>query len=271
MTTKRFEGKAVLVTGAGTGIGCAICRKFAHEGAQVALNDMNVTAATEAAQKINDEIGQELVFPFVFDVADVEAVRQAVNECDRKFGRLDTVVANAGITNYGSFLTYTPDAFDRLTAVNLRGSYFTAQAAANAMISRKIQGHIILTSSVTGVQAFKNLGAYGVTKAGIVMMAKALAVELGMYGISVNAIIPGITRTDRTVADDPNLDENWNEVLATRKVSEPDDIAGVVLFLATDDARQMTGQALVVDGGWVIHSPIPAGQPENPAFSSTLR
>jgi glucose 1-dehydrogenase len=271
MTTKRFDGKAVLVTGAGTGIGYAICRKFAHEGAQVALNDLDETIATEAARKINAEVGQTQVVPVAFDVANIDAVRMAVSATDGRFGRLDIVIANAGITNYGSFLDYTPEAFDRLTGVNLRGSYFTAQAGARVMLNRSIQGHIILTSSVTGVQAFNNLSAYGVTKAGIIMMAKALAVELGAHGITVNAIIPGITRTDRTVADDPNLDANWNEVLATRKVSEPDDVAEVVLFLASDAARQMTGQALVVDGGWVIHSPIPAGQPENPAFSSTLR
>jgi glucose 1-dehydrogenase len=271
MTTKRFEGKAVLVTGAGTGIGYAICRRFAQEGAWVALNDMDEAATVKATQKINEETGQATVFPFTFDVAHTDALRLAVNEADSQFGRLDVVVANAGITNYGSFLDYTPEAFDRLTAVNLRGSYFTAQAAARAMIARKIEGHIIVMSSVTGVQAFKNLGAYGVTKAGIVMMAKSLAVELGGHGISVHAIIPGITRTERTVADDPNLDENWNAVLATGKVSEPEDVAGVALFLASDDARQMTGQALVVDGGWVIHSPIPAGQPENPAASSILR
>jgi glucose 1-dehydrogenase len=269
--TNRFEGKGVLVTGAGVGIGYAICQQFAREGALVALNDMDESLAHDAAQKLNDELGREGVFPYTFDVADVKAVRRAVADCDRRFGRLDIVAANAGITNFGSFLEYTPDAFDRLTAVNLRGSYFTAQAGAQAMIARSIPGRIILTSSVTGVQAFLNLSAYGVTKAGILMMAKTLSRELGSYGITVNAIVPGITRTDRTIADDPHLEENWTEVLITRKVSEPEDVAAVALFLASDEARQVTGQAIVVDGGWVIHSPIPAGHPDKPAASSQLR
>jgi len=268
---KRFENKAVLVTGAGAGIGYAMCRSFAQEGALVALNDMNAGLADEAARTLNAEIDQDRVFPYVFDVADVEAVRRAVEHFDRQCGRLDVVIANAGITNYGGFLEYTPEAFDRLMAVNLRGTYFTAQAGAKAMVARNVAGRIIVLSSVTGVQAFLNLGAYGVTKAGILMMAKVMALELGSYGITVNAIVPGITKTDRTVADDPDLEKNWPSVLITGQVSQVEDIAAGALFLASDQARQITGQTLVIDGGWVIHSPIPAGHPEKPAFSSTLR
>ncbi len=267
----RFEDKGVLVTGAGVGIGYAMCRGFAQEGARVALNDMNEALAREAAGKLNHELGCECVFPYVFDVADVQAVRRAVADCDQRFGRLDVVIANAGITNFGSFLDYTPEAFDRLTAVNLRGTYFTAQAGAQAMVARKLPGRIILTSSVTGMQAFLNLSAYGVTKAGILMMAKTLARELGGYGITVNAIVPGITRTARTMADDPHLDENWPDVLSTGTVGEPEDVAAVALFLASPESKQITGQAIVVDGGWVIHSPIPAGHPDIPPASSQLR
>jgi glucose 1-dehydrogenase len=268
---KRFENKAVLVTGAGTGIGYALCRSFALEGATVALNDMNASLAESAARTLNDEIGQERVFPYAFDVADIESMRRAVEQFDAQCGRLDVVVANAGITNYGSFLEYTPEAFDRLTSVNLRGTYFTAQAGARAMIARQIPGRILVLSSVTGVQAFLNLGAYGVTKAGILIMAKVIALELGSYGITVNALVPGITKTDRTVADDPNMEQSWPSVLITGQVSEVEDIAAAGLFLASEEARQITGQALVVDGGWVIHSPLPPGHPEKPAFSSQLR
>lgn len=266
-----FQDKVVFVTGAGTGIGFAICREFARQGANVALNDIHTEVAESAAQKINDELERDAVTPLVFDVADVETTQSAIRDFDRQQGRLDVLVANAGITNYGAFLTYTPDAFDRLYAVNLRGTYFSAQAAAHAMIAREIRGRIIMMSSVTGVQGFKDLGAYGVTKAGIRMLARSMAMELGEYGITVNTIAPGITRTERTVQDDPNIDENWNPVTATQMVSEPEDIAGAALYLASDAARQVTGQTLVVDGGWVIHSPIPEDHPDNPSFSSQLR
>jgi NAD(P)-dependent dehydrogenase (short-subunit alcohol dehydrogenase family) len=267
----RFEDHVAFVTGAGVGIGTAICRGFAQEGASVALNDIDEGLARETARLLNAEIGRECVFPYGFDVADVEAVRRAIADVDSHLGRLDVVVANAGVTNFGGFLEYTPEAFDRITAVNLRGTYFTAQAGAKAMIAKNIPGRIILLSSVTGIQAFLNLGAYGATKAGILLMARALALELGSYGITVNAIAPGLTRTERTLADDPHLDDHWPAVTMTGRVSEVEDIAAAALFFASPEARQITGQALVVDGGWTIRSPIPEGHPDKPDFSSQLR
>lgn len=269
--TNRFENRGVLVTGAGSGIGAAMCRGFAQEGANVALNDIDGKFAAETASKINAKIGHERVFPYAFDVADVEAVRRAAADVDTRFGRLDVVVANAGVTNFGSFLEYTPEAFDRITGVNLRGTYFTAQAGAKAMIARNIAGRIILLSSVTGIQAFLNLGAYGSTKAGILLMARALALELGSYGITVNAIAPGLTRTERTLADDPHMDDHWPDVTMTGRITEVEDIAAAALFLCSDEAKQITGQTLVVDGGWTIRSPIPEGHPDKPDFSSQLR
>lgn len=267
----RFENKVVFVSGAGVGIGYAICQQFAREGAFIALNDFDEALAQAAAAKLNTELQRECAYAYAFDVADVEAIRHAIRAIDEKFGRLDVVVANAGITNYGGFLEYTPEAFDRITAVNLRGTYFTAQAGAQAMIGRNIPGRILLMSSVTGVQAFLNLSAYGVTKAGIQLMAKTLALEVGSYGITVNTIIPGLTRTDRTVADDPKMDDHWPDVIMTGRISEVEDIAAAALFLASQEARQITGQSLTIDGGWTIHSPLPSGHPEKPEFSSRLR
>jgi len=156
-----FAGKAVLVTGAGTGIGYALCQAFASAGATVALNEIDPTLCQQAARQINGTLGIERVHPYACDVADVEAVRTMCQRFVGTAGRLDIAIANAGITNYGAFLTYTPEAFDRLTSVNLRGGFFTAQIAARIMIDAHIPGRILLLSSVTGIQAHLNLGLTG--------------------------------------------------------------------------------------------------------------
>jgi 3-oxoacyl-[acyl-carrier protein] reductase len=267
----RFTDKSVVVTGAGVGIGCEICRQFAIEGAVVALNDIDGALASQTAAKINAEVGREAVHGYGCDVADVPAIRAMIADFADRTGRLDVAVANAGLTNFGEFLTYTPEAFDRLTSVNLRGSFFTAQAAAQIMIQKQIPGRILLMSSVTGGQAFLNLGAYGITKAGIRHMAKVLGLELGKYGITANAISPGLILTERTVQDDPNADANWAAVTPTGRTGRVDDIAAAALFLASPEARHITGQTLEVDGGWTMVSTIPTGHPDNPEFSSQLR
>lgn len=259
-----FAGKAVLVTGAGVGIGYALCQAFAKAGALVALNDVNPVLCHTAAQRINDALGMERVQAYEGDIADVEAIRTICQRFADRVGRLDIVIANAGITSYGAFLTYTPEAFDRLMGVNLRGSFFTAQSAATLMIQAHIPGRIILMSSVTGLQAHMNLGCYGITKAGIRMMAKTIALEVGKYGITVNAISPGATLTERTLHDDANYESNWASVTPDGRVGYVEDIVAAALYLASPEARHVTGQTLVVDGGWTLQSPLPPEQPNLP-------
>jgi 3-oxoacyl-[acyl-carrier protein] reductase len=266
-----FINKVVFVTGAGAGIGFALCKAFAQDGAWVVLNDLDPTLAKRAAEQINADVGRAAVAAEPFDVADVQAVRLAIDETVLRFGRLDIVIANAGLTNYGSFLDYTPQAFDRLMSVNLRGAYFTAQAAARAMIEQGRSGRILLMSSVTGTRAFLNLSAYGTTKAGIQHMARALALELGQHGITVNAIAPGAILTERTLADDPNYEANWAGVTPTRRAGFVDDVVAVAQFLASDTARHVNGQTLTVDGGWSLPSPLPADHPEKPEAGSKMK
>jgi 3-oxoacyl-[acyl-carrier protein] reductase len=255
-------GKSVLITGAGTGIGFALSHEFARGGAVVALNDIDPELARSAADRINAELGDIRVRPYACDVADVDGVRTMFEAFVDTVGRLDIVITNAGITQFGEFLSYPPEAFDRLTSVNLRGTYFTAQAAARMMLDARTQGRIILLSSVTGMRAHANMGPYGVTKAGIRMMAKSIALELGPYGITVNAISPGATLTERTVRDDPDYAENWAGVVPTGRVGHVEDVVAAVLYLASPQAAHVTGQTLVVDGGWTLRSPLP------PAYGS---
>ncbi len=263
-----FSGKAVLITGAGVGIGYALCQAFAGAGATVALNDIDPSRCQGATQQINRTLGIERVHPYAGDVADVAAVQTMFQRFVDLAGRLDVVIANAGITNYGAFLNSTPEAFDRLTSVNLRGSFFTAQTAARHMIDGHIPGRIILMSSVTGIQAHRNLGGYGITKAGIGMMAKIIALEVSAYGITANAISPGATLTERTLHDDPSYEKHWASVTPTGRVGYAEDIVAAALYLASPEARHVTGQILVVDGGWTIQSPLPPEHPDLPEHAS---
>jgi 3-oxoacyl-[acyl-carrier protein] reductase len=260
---KRFAGKVALVTGAGNGIGYAIALAFAQEGAWVGLNDLNAESAAQAAAQINQTLGAEQVLPYPFNGADIQAAQAAVQDLDGRFGRLDMVVANAGITDFGDFLTYTSEQFDHVTGVNLRGTYFLAQAAARVMVARKQEGRILLMGSVVGFQAIANLSAYGVTKAGIRQMARALGLELGPYGITVNTIAPGATVTPRTQQEDPHYEKVWGALKPTRRAGQVEDVAAAALFLASPEARQINGQTLVVDGGWTGISPVPRSYEES--------
>ena len=272
MSADDSSERVVIVTGAGVGIGYGICERFAQSGAHVILNDIDANLAQSAVDSINAAVGANRVTPYPLDTANVDSLRNMVNDIVQRFGRLDIYIANAGISHYGVFLDYEPDAFDRVLAVNLRGSYFGAQAAARAMIDTgNRDGRIVLISSVTGVQAFPNLSAYGMSKAGLIHLARSLAEELGGFGITVNSVCPGATVTERTVKDDPDYDFNWASVSANERAGQVVDIVEAVTFLTSPGARHVTGQTLIVDGGWSNRSPIPGGHPDLPEESSKLR
>ncbi|MCO6492316.1 MAG: SDR family oxidoreductase [Phaeodactylibacter sp.] len=256
MTVYSFRNKTAVVTGAGTGIGYEIARQLALSGASVLLNDIDEKLAAEAAESIRQQGGNCLPLPG--DSSSLGVIGQMVKTAVREFGHLDFAVANAGITTFGSFLDYTPEQFHRLVSVNLQGSFFLAQAAARQMTKQGTGGRILFMSSVTGHQAHPNLAAYGMTKAALEMLARSLGVELAPHRITVNAIAPGATLTERTVQLEPDYKATWDRLTPTGTVSMPGDIAHAALFLLSDNARQVTGQSLVVDGGWSAVSPAPA-------------
>ncbi len=260
-----------MVTGAGIGIGYALCEAFAKEGANVALNDLDEDLANNSAEKINSLVGAKKVIPYVFDVADCSVLEKNIKKFSKKNSGLDIMIANAGITHYCSFLSSTIESFDRQVAVNLRGSYFSAQYAAKEMIKYNKGGRIILMSSINGHRVIENLSIYGMTKSGIRMMAKNLGLELGSYNITVNAISPGATRTERTVKDDPDFDKNWSGVTPTQNSIMVEDIVVAAFYLASPETKQFTGQTMLVDGGWALQSPLPQAHPREPNFSSKLK
>jgi 3-oxoacyl-[acyl-carrier protein] reductase len=223
-------------------------------GAGVILNDVDEQLAEKAATRIQTENG--ICFPLAGDVSNITFIQNMVDESVNKFGKLTIAIANAGITLFGDFFEYPQEAFERVMSVNLGGSFFLAQAAAKQIRKQGSNGSILFMSSVTGHQAHKNLAAYSMTKAGIEMLAKNLVSELSEYKITVNAIAPGATLTERT-NEDVEYKKIWSGITPLGRPANVEDIANAALFLVSPFSKHITGQTLIIDGGWTSVSPSP--------------
>ena len=247
MINKRFENQVVIVTGAGVGIGFEIARQLANEGAKVVLNDIDKDLADSASKLIQGNGG--VCEAFGGDISEINVIQGIVKFAVSTFGKLDILMANAGITTFGDFLEYQPESMNNLLKVNLFGTFFLTQAVTKQMILQGHGGSILLTSSVTGKIAHKNLAAYGMTKAGIDQLSKNLVIDLAPHQININTIVPGATLTERTLEDDEYI-KTWSRITPSGRPATIQDIAQAALFLVSPFSRQITGQNLVVDGGW---------------------
>ena len=247
MADKRFENQVVIVTGAGVGIGFEIASQLANEGAKVVLNDIDKDLADSASKLIQENGG--ICEAFGGDISELNTIQGIVKFAVSTFGKLDILIANAGITTFGDFLEYQPESMNNLLKVNLFGTFFLTQEATKQMILQGNGGSILLTSSVTGHQAHKYLAAYGMTKAAIEQLAKNLVIDLSPHQININTIVPGATLTERTLQDDEYI-QTWSRITPTGKPATVQDIANAALFLVSPQSRQITGQSLIIDGGW---------------------
>ncbi|RZK82359.1 MAG: SDR family oxidoreductase [Pedobacter sp.] len=248
MELKNFEGQVAIVTGAGKGIGYEIARQLAKNGASVIVNDNDEALIKDVSERINRQYPDK-TYPIAGDSGDIQLIQKMVDEAVSKFGQLNIIVANAGITLFGNFLNYEPKAFQDVMNVNLQGSFFLAQRASRQMIKQGKGGSILFMSSVTGQQAHKDLAAYAMTKAGLQMLAKNLVIELSEHKINVNTVAPGATLTERTMEDE-DYKSTWARITPTGRAGTVQDVANAVLFLVSPQSSQITGQTLVVDGGW---------------------
>ncbi len=249
-----FNKKVAIVTGAGQGIGLEICKKLAQKGVGVVLNDLDASLAFNAAVLINKEFGNCVALPG--DSSDQKIIDEMVATAVNTFGKLDIIIANSGVTLFGDFINYTPESFYRVMQVNLGGTFFLAQAAAKQIQKQQSGGSFLFMSSVVAHQAHEKLAAYAMSKAAIEMLAKNLVIELSSSQININTIAPGATLTERTL-EDKEYEKTWSKITPIGRPASVEDIANAALFFVSDDARHITGQSLVIDGGWTSISPSP--------------
>lgn len=252
-----FAGKTAIVTGAGTGIGFEIAKHLILDGAAVVVNDLDPNLAQYAADQLNAD-DEKRAFPFPGDAGDVGFIKEMVNfAANIPDHRLEMVVANAGLTEFGDFFDFTPESFEKVVNLNLRGTFFLSQLAAKKMKDGGHGGNIVLIGSNVGERAYPNLAAYGMSKAGISMLVKQLTLPLGPLGISVNCVSPGATLTERTALEEEDYAGVWAKINPNQRVGRPEDVAHTVSFILNPASRHITGQTLLVDGGWTATGPTP--------------
>ncbi|OPX32796.1 MAG: hypothetical protein B1H40_01605 [Candidatus Latescibacteria bacterium 4484_181] len=244
-----LENKIAIVTGAGQGIGQAIAVRLAQEGAEVVISDINLQSAEQTASRIRQMGRKSLALKA--DVANFEDVQAMVEKSTQEFGRVDILVNNAGVTKDNLLVRMTQQQWDWVISVNLKGAFNCTKAVVPLMM-RNRYGRIINIASVIGLVGNTGQANYAASKAGIIGLTKSAAKELASRGITVNAVAPGYIQTEMTERLPEQAKEAFLKTVPLQRVGLPQDVAGVVAFLASEDASYITGQVINIDGGMVM-------------------
>jgi 3-oxoacyl-[acyl-carrier protein] reductase len=239
----RFENKVVMVTGGAAGIGRVTAENFAREGARIAICDVNPEAGEAAAKALGAEASFEQV-----DVASTAAVSSWVEGVFDKYGQIDVLVNNAGITRDGLIMRMKEEDWDAVISVNLKSAFNCIKAASKIMVKQR-SGRIINLASVVGVMGNVGQANYVASKAGMIGLTKTVAKELGARGITVNAVAPGFIETDMTAVLSDKVKAFMLSMVPLQRAGTPQDVADAITFLASDQAAYITGQVIHVTGG----------------------
>ena len=248
----RLENKVAIITGSSKGIGMAIAKAFAKEGASVVINGRKIEDTRSVADDIISSGGKAIAV--AGDISKREDMKTLIDKTIAAFGKLDILVNNAGIALIEPFVELKEENWDRIVSVNLKGTYICSQEATKQMIRQNSGGRIINISSIAGTIGFAGTAHYSATKAGIIGLTKVMAVELADYGINVNAIGPGVIDTDMTkgILDDARYKTQFLQKIPVGRIGKPEDIAPMAVYLASDESSYVTGETFYVDGGWLI-------------------
>ncbi len=246
-----LSGKSAIITGSSRGIGKAIAHRLAEHGANVVVSSRKADACEAAVTEINDLVGRKAAIAVPSNIADKGALQNLVDETNRAFGKIDICICNAASNPYfGPMAGISDDQFFKILQNNIVSNHWLISMCAPQMRERR-EGAVIIISSIGGLKGSPVIGAYDISKAADMQLARNLAVEFGPDGVTVNTIAPGLVQTDfaRALWENPEILKASTERAALKRIGQPDEIAGMAVFLASKAGAFTTGQTFVIDGG----------------------